>query len=322
LAGKGCNKCNRIKSTWEKEILSKNFRKINKKHMFVYKTTNLVNGKIYVGQHATNNLDDQYIGSGKLITRAIKKYGPNNFKFEIFQFAESYEELDALEKNLISTLSANDGNIGYNIHPGGLGGNAYIKVNQYDLNGKFIKTWNALIEASEQLSLSYKAIQGCAVGQKKSGAGFQWRFYNENENCVDIPPHKNKTRRAVNQYSADGTFIKTWPSAADAAEALNINASSIGNCCGLNKSVILIAGFVWRYTSEFPSEINIPPVVYSKRRKVSQFDMNWNLIKIFPSVNEASKEAKVPTSNISKCCQNKRTSAGGFKWGYFEEGKK
>ena len=48
----------------------------------IYKITNLINNKFYIGKHQTNNVDDEYMGSGKLITAAIKKYGANSFERE------------------------------------------------------------------------------------------------------------------------------------------------------------------------------------------------------------------------------------------------
>ena len=51
--------------------------------MIIYKTTNLINNKIYIGQDSRNN--PYYYGSGTIITLAIKKYGKNNFKKEILE---------------------------------------------------------------------------------------------------------------------------------------------------------------------------------------------------------------------------------------------
>jgi len=53
------------------------------KYYIVYKTTNKVNGKFYVGSHQTTKLDDGYLGSGKVLKLAIKKYGRQNFEREI-----------------------------------------------------------------------------------------------------------------------------------------------------------------------------------------------------------------------------------------------
>jgi len=53
---------------------------MEKKYNLVYKTVNLVNDKIYIGVHCTDDLDDGYLGSGKLLKRAIKKYGRKIFK--------------------------------------------------------------------------------------------------------------------------------------------------------------------------------------------------------------------------------------------------
>lgn len=64
----------------------------------LYKTTNLVNDKTYIGIHKTNNLDDGYLGSGFSLIKAVNKYGKENFKREILEFCNSYDELLELEK--------------------------------------------------------------------------------------------------------------------------------------------------------------------------------------------------------------------------------
>ena len=67
----------------------------------LYKITNLVNGKMYIGQHMTDDLDDGYMGSGNIIKSAIKKYGKSNFRKEWIMFCESKWELDYMERVLV-----------------------------------------------------------------------------------------------------------------------------------------------------------------------------------------------------------------------------
>ena len=93
-----------------------------KKYNFVYLTTNLINGKQYVGDHSTNNENfiecKRYFGSGKIIKEALKLYKKENFKKEILEFFPSKQEaFNAQEKYIIqhNTLVPN----GYNISPRG-----------------------------------------------------------------------------------------------------------------------------------------------------------------------------------------------------------
>jgi len=68
-------------------------------YYILYETTNLINGKNYRGIHKTSKLEDGYLGSGLALEKSIKKYGKENFKREILEFCESYDEL--LEREVI-----------------------------------------------------------------------------------------------------------------------------------------------------------------------------------------------------------------------------
>jgi hypothetical protein len=90
---------------------------------FIYQTTNLINGKFYIGKRTTSKVDDGYLGSGKLIQNAIKKYGKQNFKREIICYCESYKELNEMEFYVVTQefLEIHGKNC-YNLRPGGDGG--------------------------------------------------------------------------------------------------------------------------------------------------------------------------------------------------------
>jgi len=92
----------------------------NKYHL-VYKTTNLINNKIYIGAHSTNEVNDGYFGSGKLLNIAIKKYGIKNFKREIMFMFDTPEEMFEKEKEIVNEDFISNSNV-YNIVTGGFGG--------------------------------------------------------------------------------------------------------------------------------------------------------------------------------------------------------
>ena len=68
----------------------------------VYKTTNIVNNKKYIGIHTTNNLNDKYIGTGLNMLKAVKKYGKAKFSREILQICESREDAINIERDLVN----------------------------------------------------------------------------------------------------------------------------------------------------------------------------------------------------------------------------
>ena len=80
---------------------------------FIYKTTCLVNGKIYIGKHEGSE-SDNYLGSGTVFEFALKKYGRKNFKREILRRCETLHELRIWEHVFIKKYHAQDPSIGYN----------------------------------------------------------------------------------------------------------------------------------------------------------------------------------------------------------------
>ena len=100
---------------------------------YVYKTTNIVNGKIYIGQKKSSKfLGKKYLGSGKYLKCAIQHYGVDSFIVSLVAVADSKEKLDELEKYYIKKFNSNDHEIGYNIAIGAVGGDTYTHLSECD----------------------------------------------------------------------------------------------------------------------------------------------------------------------------------------------
>lgn len=94
----------------------------------VYKTTNCVNNKYYIGVHKTENPEDDYLGSGTVLKLSIKKYGKENFKKEVLFIFDNIEEAYQKEYELVNEafVKCEDN---YNLHIGGSGGLAFEYIN-------------------------------------------------------------------------------------------------------------------------------------------------------------------------------------------------
>lgn len=90
----------------------------------LYKTTNLINGRYYIGAHKTDKLKDSYLGSGLAIKRAIKQYGRSNFIKEILAVVNNEQDMYNKERELIEQHISDP--LCYNLMEGGIGGFTHI----------------------------------------------------------------------------------------------------------------------------------------------------------------------------------------------------
>lgn len=133
----------------------------------IYKTTNLLNDKIYIGKHQTENLNDDYLGSGVLFQSAKMKYGNENFKKEILFVFDNEEEMNAKEAEIVTKeFVLEDTN--YNLCPGGHGGWGYINSN---LDIRIPKNIAARKSADISIFIKYGVVNPGQLpeSRKKSG---------------------------------------------------------------------------------------------------------------------------------------------------------
>ena len=97
---------------------------------YVYKTTNLINNKIYIGVHKKQFFDKYYLGSGKMLRRAIRKYGRKNFKCEVLEWCSNKATLFSREQYWVAFYNSKDPAVGYNIVDGGGGIPGFVHTDE------------------------------------------------------------------------------------------------------------------------------------------------------------------------------------------------
>ena len=158
-----------------------NWNKLKKYH-FIYKTTNILNDKFYIGMHSTNNLNDSYLGSGKRLKRSIKKYGIENFKLEILEFFQNREFLVEREKELVNADLLKDTNC-MNLVFGGNGG--FISIEGYKKGAKRMNEvlWSnpEWVAKKRMLSKEYAINNPTGFAATRVGGGIYWNGKSHSE---------------------------------------------------------------------------------------------------------------------------------------------
>lgn len=174
----------------------------------------------------------------------------------------------------------------------------------FDLEITLIKKYGRKIDKSGIL---------CNVTAGGEGNSFPWS--DERKKAASDRMKGNRGNlpikmKPVSQYSLDGTFISTFPSAKVASEKISgANHSYIAQVCkGKRKSA---GGFIWTYEGN-----PVPQFTKKYYRAVNQFSTEGKFIAKYSSLTEAQHQVGVELHNISECCRGKSKTAGGFIWEY------
>jgi len=176
---------------------------------YVYRITNTLNGKTYIGQHKFNNkrykdpLGDLYWGGGKLIRLAEEKYGIENFKKEIIIIGNyTGEEIDKFEKCMIF-FEKLIGKAEYNISKGG---RDHLGMNVYNKKERSEKMKKAFLKKKEKDPEAYKQFVNSMSTHLKNRKGFQGRLHNEETKRKMSEIARSQNRSGSN----NGSFGKHW----------------------------------------------------------------------------------------------------------------
>lgn len=121
----------------------------------------------------------------------------------------------------------------------GVESHKHRSIFQYSLEGKFIKEWGCISDASRALGIDTGCLTRAAQGKQAYTGGYIWRYRKEN-----VEPVKRR-ERTILQFTLGGEFIKEWPSIVSAAKAYNTYTGRICSC--LNGITKKCKGYHWKY---------------------------------------------------------------------------
>lgn len=284
----------------------------------IYKSTNKINGKIYIGQTSRTlkerayehnrlaKIDGDY---NPLISRAIRKYGQDNFEWSVIDEADNLEELNQKEKDWIihyrSFVGFVDSN-GYNLTLGGDGrlGMKLSEESKRRMSERQIGELNHMFGRIGDANHMFGRTGELAPMYGKSG---------------ELSP----TSIPVFQLDLEGNFMRRFSNAQEASVHLEIkNGSGITKCCkGKAKHC---KGFIWMYETEYNEE-NVKAKVDAlkikkKGRRVVQLTLGGQFLANYNTIKEAEISiVGKPMGAVVNCCNGKANHYKGFKWMYEED---
>jgi len=226
-------------------------------HIYVYKITNLINDKEYIGVHATDNLDDGYLGSGRAIVAAIHKHGKQAFTKEILRYFDSIEEAYRNERELVTEEYVKSDST-YNMTAGGKIPPSRAGSTVKPSTIEKLKAWQATDEAK-------------VIARSSGMNGWQRKGHW----TADEISRRTATRKANDSYSRDMSACHTTDAIARRTETRRIkgvkyntlNCNSAESRFKREKTKVLkkITGIVEHYGMEFDLDL----LKQARRERVS-----------------------------------------------------
>ena len=272
---------------------------------YIYKITNKINNKIYVGKTVTtianrwlHHLDD-YKKFDWHLYRAMRKYGIENFTIEPIE-----ECLDDIinEREIYWIEKLDTFKNGYNSTLGGEGRKQISRQEVINLwqSGKSIK------EIANSLSVWYTTIVDILIEQ-----GCYDKDEIQKRKQIEIA--NTQSNFIILQYTETGENIGRYNSVHEAAEKTGIKDAAIRSAI---YQKIGGGGFFWiKEGDELP---NFRPIKTYPKKKIKQLTLNNEYIATFSTAAEASKATNTNASSILKVCKKQRKTAGGYLWVYDE----
>lgn len=273
----------------------------------IYKIENLINGKVYIGQsvdiqyrfnnHKSESFNPKSNAYDTAIHRAIRKYGVDNFSFEII---EECDQNKLREREIYWIDYYQSFGNGYNLTSGGEGVPT-VNIKQAQ------KLWDdglAIKEIAQHLSCQQHTVIRILESYEKYNNKESYRRGRKNA--------KQKMCKPVLQYDKKGVFIKRYNSSIEAEEQTGISANNIRSAAvGIQKTA---GGYQWTFEDVAPPGLYAPKTLNDKK-PVRQFDLDGNFIAEYESLREAAKAVGLKNvQSITRCCNNKQYTAAGCYW--------
>lgn len=168
---------------------------------YIYKTICSVTGKWYIGMHSTNNLDDGYMGSGKILRYSIRKYGVENHTKEILEFFETREELVLREQEIVNKELIGDGKC-MNLKEGGNGGFISDEQQRYrsECGGKALHK-----KIKDDIIFNEEYRKKISVGVQKAMDNGKMRKIQDNFSWVGLKKTEKSKKKTSETMKGTGT---------------------------------------------------------------------------------------------------------------------